>query len=44
VSADEAAVCELVQKYQSRATPTVVVGDVVMIGFDPERLEKMLAE
>jgi hypothetical protein len=44
VSADESAVRDLVQKYQSRATPTVVVGDEVMIGFDPERLEKMLAE
>jgi hypothetical protein len=35
---------ELVGKYNSRSTPTIVVGEEVMIGFDPERLEKMLAE
>jgi glutaredoxin len=32
-----------VYKYQSRSTPTLVVGDKVMIGFDPEELERMLA-
>jgi hypothetical protein len=32
-----------VGKYKSRSTPTIVVGDEVMIGFDPERLEKMLS-
>lgn len=35
---------ELVYKYQSRSTPTVVVGDEVMVGFDPERLDQMLAQ
>lgn len=44
VSADQQAVFELVRKYKSRSTPTIVVGDQVMIGFDPERLDKMLAE
>jgi glutaredoxin len=44
VSVDEQAVFELVRKYKSRSTPTVVVGDQVMIGFDPERLELMLVE
>jgi len=34
---------ELVRTYNSRSTPTIVVGDQVMIGFDPEQLEKMLA-
>jgi hypothetical protein len=43
VSCDPSAVRELVS-YKSRATPTIVVGDEIMIGFDPERLEKMLAE
>jgi len=43
VSSDASAVEELVHKYQSRSTPTVVVGDEVMIGFDPERLDQMLA-
>ena len=28
----------------SRSTPTLLVGDSVMIGFDPEKLEKLLAE
>jgi len=28
----------------SRSTPTIVVGDQVLIGFDPGRLEQMLAQ
>lgn len=40
---DQQAVFELVRTYNSRSTPTIVVGDQVMIGFDPERLEQMLA-
>jgi hypothetical protein len=28
----------------SRSTPTIVVGDEVMIGFDPERLAALLTE
>ena len=43
MSSDPKAVEELVHKYQSRSTPTVVVGDEVMVGFDPERLDQMLA-
>lgn len=35
---------ELVRTYNSRSTPTIVVGDKVMIGFDPDRLNEMLAE
>jgi len=31
-----------VEKYKSRSTPTIVVGEEVMIGFDPERLDEML--
>ena len=42
VASDFSAVRELIEKYQSRSTPTVVVGDEVMIGFDPQRLEKIL--
>lgn len=30
--------------YNSRSTPTIVVGDEVMIGFDPEQLDQMLAD
>jgi hypothetical protein len=43
VRADFSAARELVGKYNSRSTPTIVVGDQVMIGFDPDRLEQMLA-
>ncbi|MBV8631516.1 MAG: glutaredoxin family protein [Silvibacterium sp.] len=43
VQADPGALRELV-RLNSRSTPTIVVGDEVMIGFDPERLEAMLAE
>ena len=42
VSTDFCAVRELVAKYNSRSTPTIVVGEQVMIGFDPQRLEQML--
>ena len=42
ITANREFVSELVGKYQSRSTPTIVVDDEVMIGFDPERLDKML--
>ena len=42
VSCDFAAVRVLVDTYQSRATPTVVIGDEVIIGFDPERIDELL--
>jgi hypothetical protein len=35
---------ELVRKYNSESTPTIVVDDQVMIGFDPAQLDKMLAD
>jgi len=44
VSSDYSAQKELVGKYKSRSTPTIIVGEEVMIGFDPDRLEKMLAD
>ncbi len=44
VSDDQQALMELVRKYKSNSTPTIVVDDQVMIGFDPERLDHMLAE
>ena len=43
MSRDGAAVRELVETYQSRSTPTLVIGQEVMIGFDPERLDELLA-
>ena len=44
VSADQAAVFELVRKYNSRSTPTVVIDGEVLIGFDPEQLTAALAK
>ena len=44
MSRDQAAIFELVRKYNSRSTPTIVVGDQVVIGFDRERLEQLLAD
>jgi len=41
---DQQAIMELVRKYNSNSTPTIVVDDQVMIGFDPERLDQMLAD
>ena len=43
VQADPAALRELV-KLNSRSTPTILVGEEVMIGFDPDRLESMLQD
>jgi glutaredoxin len=33
---------ELTQTYKSQSTPTVVIGDHVLIGYDPERLVQLL--
>ncbi|MBZ5629734.1 MAG: glutaredoxin family protein [Acidobacteriia bacterium] len=44
VSADEQAVNDLVYKYQSRSTPTLVIGEEVMNGFDPDRLDELMRE
>jgi glutaredoxin-like YruB-family protein len=43
VHADPAAMQELLA-LQSRSTPTIVVDGEVMVGFDPERLDLLLAE
>ena len=47
VMADPQALQELMD-HRSRSTPTIVVGEgadaEVMIGFDPEKLERLLAE
>jgi len=39
-----AVVREMTQKYRSQSTPTVVIGDQVLIGYDPERLVQLLAQ
>jgi len=43
VRADRAAVVELTQKYRSHATPTLVVGERVIVGFRPEDYEAAIA-
>ena len=43
VSTDPQAVNELVGQYKSRSTPTIVVDNEVIVGFDPERLDHLLA-
>jgi glutaredoxin len=43
VSSDFGAVRELVETYNSRATPTIVIDGKVLIGFDPEALDEALA-
>lgn len=42
VQKDPIALRELID-LKSQSTPTILVGEEVMIGFDPERLESMLA-
>jgi glutaredoxin len=44
VTVDPEGLRELVETYQSRSTPTIVIGDEVMIGFDPERLDQLLSQ
>jgi hypothetical protein len=33
-----------VRKYKSRITPTLVIGEEVLTGFDPKRIEKLISE
>lgn len=42
VTQDREALRELVENYQSRATPTIVIDDEVVIGFDRARLQQLL--
>jgi glutaredoxin-like YruB-family protein len=44
ITRDPDAVRELTEKYKSHSTPTLVIGDEVLIGFDPERIDKILDE
>ena len=39
-----AVVRELTQTYKSQSTPTVIIGDQVLIGYDPERLVQLLGQ
>lgn len=42
VAEDDVARNEMVTKYDSMSTPTVVVGNEVVIGFHEERLKQLL--
>lgn len=42
VSVDQKAVFQLVRKYKSQSTPTLVIGEQVLIGFEPEKIEAAL--
>lgn len=44
MSVDAQAVNDLVHKFQSHSTPTLVIGDEVMIGFDPDRLDELMRD
>ncbi len=44
VSTDKIAVFTLVRKYRSQSTPTLIVGDQVLIGFEPEKIEAALGK
>ncbi len=44
VAYDDGARHELEEKYNSRSTPTIVIGDEVLVGFDPERLDQLLEQ
>lgn len=44
ITLDPGAVRELTEKYGSHSSPTLIIGDEVMIGFNPERLDEILGE
>jgi glutaredoxin len=44
IDAGAAVARELTHTYKSQSTPTVVVGDHVLIGYDPERLGQLLGQ
>ena len=44
VTRDPDAVHDLTEKYKSHSTPTLVIGEEVIIGFNPERLDEILGE
>jgi glutaredoxin len=42
VAKDEEARDEMIERYNSMSTPTIVIGDQVLTGFDPDKLTKLL--
>ena len=44
ITLDPGAAQELTEKYKSHSTPTLVIGQEVLIGFNPERIDEILGE
>jgi glutaredoxin-like YruB-family protein len=44
ITRNATAMRELTEKYKSHSTPTLVIGDEVMVGFNPEQLDEILGE
>ena len=44
ITRDPDAVRDLTEHYKSHSTPTLVIGDEVLIGFDPDRIDEILGE
>ena len=44
ITTDPDAIRDLTEKYCSHSTPTLVIGEEVMIGFNPERLDAILGK
>ena len=44
MSEDPSALEELVGTYRSRGTPTIVIGDEVIIGFNRARIDQLLTQ
>ena len=44
MSEDPSALEELVGTYRSRGTPTIVIGEEVIIGFNRARIDQLLAQ
>lgn len=42
VTRDQQALEDLLEVHRSRVTPTIVIGDQVIAGFDPEQLDELL--
>ena len=42
VTRDPSAAQDLLEKHKSHSTPTLLIADEVMIGFDPDRLDQLL--
>ncbi|WP_257352094.1 glutaredoxin family protein [Pseudalkalibacillus decolorationis] len=42
VAEDDQARDEMIEKYNSMSTPTIIIGDQVLTGFDPDKLTKLL--